>query len=137
MKISTAFTFFFFLMFFGLCNNACAATNQIYSDDIVQEVIDENTWHYYQIEVENPAKLTVKLRKLSDDVDLYVAQAKKPTEDNFVCAPQKSGNSIETCRLTSSTAGIWFIGIHGKTESDYQLGVQTREMQQLTQIITK
>ena len=32
--------------------------------------------------------------KLSDNVDLYVARAKKPTEDDFLCAPQKPGNLI-------------------------------------------
>ena len=100
----------------------------IYSEDIVIELIDHDDWHFYKIEVDTAAKLTVKLRKISDDADLYVSRSKKPTDNDFQCAPKKSGKLIETCRLSSSTPVIWYIGVHGKLESDYQLGVTTNEL---------
>ena len=134
MTIKTAFTSTLSLFTLLISTFVSAGTSQIFSDDVIQDEIYENNWHYYQIELETPTKLTVKLRKLSDNVDLYVARAKKPTEDDFLCAPQKPGNLIETCRLTISTAGTWYIGIHGKSDSDYQLGVQARDIEGLTQI---
>ncbi len=103
----------------------------IYANDIIHEVIDYDDWHFYSIELDKPAKLTVKLRKISDDVDLYVSRDKVPTADVFLCAPLKNGTSIETCRITSQTAGMWYIGVHGKMDGDYQLGVNTTELKQL------
>lgn len=105
-----------------------ADSRTIYSEDVVQEQISENDWHFYRLDIETASKLTIKLRRISDDVDLYVAKTKKPDEDFFVCAPKKSGSSIETCRLSTNTAGVWYIGIHGKLDSDYQLGVLTKEI---------
>jgi len=96
--------------------------------------IGYKSWHFYKIEVDNPTKLTVKLRKISDDVDLYVSRSKKPTKNEFLCAPLKQGSSIETCRLTSHTAATWYIGVHGKLKSDYQLNVQTNDLNLLSQI---
>lgn len=126
MALALATVFFY--------SSVLAATSQIYPEDVIFEAIEEDSWHYYQLELDNPAKLTIKLRKLSDDVDLYVSQNKKPTLDDFMCAPQKAGNLIETCRLTSNTTGKWFIGIHGKTYSEYQLGVNVRDLDLISQI---
>lgn len=135
MKYLTAFSgLLFSTLISGVAN---AGVQHIYSEDVVNESIDEHSWHYYQIDIENPSKLTVKLRKVSDDVDLYVSNSQKPTEDSYLCAPQKKGNSIETCRLNTNTTGSWFIGIHGKTDSDYQLSVQAKEAELLSQINTK
>jgi hypothetical protein len=114
-----------------------AATTLIYSEDVIQNEINKNEWHFYQIEVTNPAKLTIKLRKLSSNVDLYVAQSKKPTKRDFLCAPLKNNNSIETCRLTSHTPGNWYIGIHGKSNSDYQLGFVANEIELSSQTVMK
>lgn len=106
----------------------------IYSDEVIYEIIDYDDWHFYSIELDKPVKLTVKLRKISDDADLYVARSKKPTKDKFQCAPLKEGTSIETCRINIQTAGTWYIGVHGKKDSDYQLGVNITDMKQISQI---
>ncbi|WP_198264582.1 PPC domain-containing protein [sulfur-oxidizing endosymbiont of Gigantopelta aegis] len=111
-----------------------ADTTSIYPEDTIVKEIDYKSWHFYKIEVDNPTKLTVKLRKISDDVDLYVSRSKKPTKNEFLCAPLKQGSSIETCRLTSHTAATWYIGVHGKLKSDYQLNVQTNDLNLLSQI---
>lgn len=132
MKNFSYSVLFLALLFIG--SLSLAETSQIYSEDIVQEEIYEDDWHFYQLDIDNPSKLTVKLRKISSDVDLYVSRSKKPTEDSFVCAPQKSGKLIETCRLTSHTPGKWYIGIHGKTDSEYQLKVKADEMALVSQI---
>jgi hypothetical protein len=134
MKIITAVKLSVTFALTGMSTIAIAATNQIYSDDVIEETIAQNNWHYYQIRVDDPSKLTVKLRKISDDVDLYVAKSQKPSEDNFVCAPQKTGNMIETCRLTSNIPSVWYIGVHGKADSDYQLGVRAESMKLISQI---
>lgn len=114
--------------------SASSIPTAIYSEDTVIEEINNDDWHFYKIEVDNPAKLTVKLRKISDDVDLYVSRSKKPSEDEFNCAPLKTGSSIETCRLTSNTATTWYIGIHGKMDGDYQLSVKTIDLNLLSLI---
>lgn len=111
-----------------------AIATDIYSEDTISEEIDYKDWHFYKIEVDNPAKLTVKLRKISNDVDLYVSRSKKPSEDEFQCAPLKTGTLIETCRLTSDTPGIWYIGVHGKMESNYQLRVNTDDLKLISQV---
>ncbi len=110
-----------------------AVPMDIYSEDTIIEEIAYKKWHFYKIEVEDPAKLTVKLRKISDDADLYVSRSKKPSLDEFQCAPLKSNSSIETCRISSHTAATWYIGIYGKTKSDYKLNVQTDELKQVSQ----
>jgi hypothetical protein len=105
---------------------------EIFPEDTINKDIGENDWHFYKIMIEKPAKLTVKLRRLSDDVDLYVARSNKPDKENYSCAPLKTGKSIETCRLTSDYPGLWYIGIHGKTDGQYQLGVGTKQISQLS-----
>ena len=54
--------------------------------------------------------------------------------DEFQCAPLKTGASIETCRLTSHVPTTWFIGVHGKMDSDYQLKVKTDDLKLISQI---
>lgn len=113
---------------------AAVIPTEIYSEDTISEEIDYQQWHFYIIAVDKPSKLTIKLRKISHDADLYVSRSKIPTEETFQCAPLKNGTSIETCRLTSHKPGIWYIGIYGKKESDYQLGVKTVDLKSLSKI---
>ena len=102
-----------------LCCNSISAT----ATRVIHKQIFKNEWHYYEFDMESPSNLTIRLRKISDDVDLYVAREKKPTEHDFLCAPKRSSAMIETCRLKSITPGKWYIGIYGKTKSNYQLGI--------------
>ncbi len=104
----------------------------IYPDDQIHEQIDSNSWKFYKLELDNPAKLTIKLRKLSDDVDLYVAKTQKPTTSEYLCAPRKSGKRIETCRLSAQKYDVLYIGIFAKADSDYQLGVSARDIKLLS-----
>ncbi len=108
---------------------AAESINSIYPEDKIRDQISQYSWQYYKVELDNPAKLTIKLRKISDDVDLYVGKNQKPGTDNFVCAPRKSGKRIETCRLSSQEADVIYIGIYGKADSDYQLGLSAHEQE--------
>ena len=108
---------------------AAESINSIYPEDKIKDQISQHNWQYYKVELDNPAKLTIKLRKISDDVDLYVSKNQKPTTDNFICAPRKSGKRIETCRLNSQEADVIYIGIYGKADSDYQLGLSAHEQE--------
>lgn len=130
----------FLILFFVLlsCSTmAVAQTEQIRANETVKEQINESAWHYYEIDIDKPSKLTVKLRRISDDVDLYVSRTDKPTKESFLCAPKKAGKRIETCRLTSDTAGTWYVGVYGKLDSHYQLGVETKDMTLISQINDK
>lgn len=113
---------------------ALSQTSQLRADEPVKKKIDESAWHYYEVDIDKPSKLTVKLRRISRDVDMFVARDDKPTKDNFLCAPQKEGKQIETCRLTSHTPGKWFVGIYGKMDSKYQLGIETKDMKYISKI---
>jgi hypothetical protein len=135
MKIVNLLT----LILIILCSSsiAIAQTSEIRSNDIIQEKVKKSSWQYYEININKPSKLTVKLRKISKDVDLYVARNDKPTKEDFLCAPLKSGKQIETCRMTILTPGKLYVGIYGKLESKYQLGVETKDMKFLSQINDK
>lgn len=138
MKHSLSTLTFIILLLSGPITYAASTIpTDIYSEDTILDEISYKEWHFYKIEVDNPAKLTVKIRKISDDVDLYVSRSKKPSEDNYQCAPLKKGSSIETCRLTSNTSATWYIGVHGKMDSDYQLSVQTDDLNLLSLIDVK
>jgi len=124
---------------FTLCFNSTSFASDheaviVYSEDIIEQEVDMESWNFYQLETDTAAKITIKLRKISDDADLYVLQSKKPTKDAYTCAPKKSGSSIETCRITSNDAGIWYIGVYGKEQSDYQLGIKTKDLSLISQI---
>ena len=108
-----------FIVVLFCCNSISAAATRV-----VENQIDKNEWHFYQFDTDTISELTIKLRKISDDVDLYVSRAKKPTENDFLCAPKRSSQLIETCRLSLQSPGKWYIGIHGKASSDYQLGIK-------------
>ena len=111
---------------------AAESINSIYPEDRIKDQISQYSWQYYKVELDNPAKLTIKLRKISDDVDLYVGKNQKPTTDNFICAPRKSGRRIETCRLNNQEADVIYIGIYGKADSNYQLGLNAHEQELLS-----
>lgn len=107
-------------------------SRSIYPEDKITNQVEQDHWQYYKLELDSPAKLTIKLRKISDDVDLYVSKEQKPTTSDYLCAPRKPGNLIETCRLNSAEAEVIYIGIYGKAESDYQLGVNARKQKLLS-----
>lgn len=111
------------LLLILLCCHSISAA----ATSVIQQQIAKNQWQYYQLDLDTPSQLTIKLRKMSNDVDLYVSRAKKPTKDDFLCAPKRSSAMIETCRLNTQKAGKWFIGIYGKTDSNYQLGVRAND----------
>ncbi len=106
---------------------------EIYSEDVISNFVGSEKWQFYRIDIDTPAKLTVKLRKIDNNADLYVLRSKKPSKDEFLCAPKREGQSIETCRLTANEAGTWYIGVHSKQGSHYQLGVKAKDMSLISQ----
>ena len=133
MKLSFS-TLSLFAMILSSSVASDSVVADIYSEDTIREEINFKEWHFYKMEVDKPSKLTVKLRKISNDADLYVSRSKKPSAQEFQCAPLKTGSSIETCRLTTDKPGTWYIGVYGKMESDYQLGVKTDDLKFISQI---
>ena len=95
-------------------------------EEIISEQIETNGWKYYRIDLDKPANLTVKLRKVKGDADIYVVSSRKPSASFHECAPKKTGNRAETCRIKSNSSKIWYVGVHGKEQSSYELKIESR-----------
>jgi len=68
---------------------------------------------FYKLTVPADAtKLTVKAADGTGDVDLYLRNGSKPTENDNDCAPYKVGNK-ETCTINNPAEGEWHIGLFG------------------------
>jgi hypothetical protein len=68
---------------------------------------------FYKIAVpEGKSKLTVKISGGSGDADLAIRLGSRPTDSQYKCRPNKSGNN-ETCTVRNPGAGEWHIGIFG------------------------
>jgi hypothetical protein len=95
-------------------------------EEIISDQIETNDWKYYRIELDEPANLTVKLRKVQGNADIYVVSSRKPTASFHECAPKKTGNRAETCRIKSNSSKVWYVGVHGKKQSSYELKIESR-----------
>ena len=110
-------------------SNILYANDEIKSlepEDVLTESVESNSWQYYRVELDEPANLTVKLRKLKGNADVYVVSSRKPTQNFHECAPKKAGNKAETCRIKSKTASVWYVGVYGKESSQYDLMVESK-----------
>ena len=94
-------------------------------EETLSESVESNTWRYYRIELDEPADLTVKLRKVKGNADVYVVSSRKPTQAFHECAPKKKGNRGETCRMKSETSNVWYVGVFGQESSTYDLKVES------------
>ena len=84
--------------------------------------VAEGKWLYYQIQASAAdTKLTVELKNLSSDVDLYVRKGAKPNLSDFDCRPYLGGTSSETCNLTNTGDTTWFIGVYGYTAGSFSI----------------
>ena len=109
-------------------SNILYANDEIKSlepEDVLTGAIESNTWQYYRVELDEPANLTVKLRKVKGNADVYVVSSRKPTQTFHECAPKKTGNKAETCRIKSNTTSVWYVGVYGKESSTYDLTVES------------
>lgn len=95
-------------------------------EETLHEQIEADSWQYYRVELDEPANLTVKLRKVRGNADIYVVSSRKPSESFHECAPKKSGNKAETCRVKSAASKTWYVGVHGKESSSYNLKVESK-----------
>ncbi|MCW8929184.1 MAG: PPC domain-containing protein [Gammaproteobacteria bacterium] len=95
-------------------------------EETINNQIEGDSWQYYRIELDEPANLTVKLRKVHGDADMYVVSSRKPTTDFHECAPKKAGNRGETCRIKTNSSKIWYVGVHGKEQSSYDLKIESQ-----------
>ena len=94
-------------------------------EETLSESIESNTWQYYRVELDEPADLTVKLRKVKGNADVYVVSSRKPTQAFHECAPRKVGSRAETCRMKSETSNIWYVGVFGQQDSTYDLKIES------------
>lgn len=68
---------------------------------------------YWMISVPAGKTLTVATSRGTGDADLYVRAAEKPTTTAYACRPYVQGN--ETCTLSVSTSGDYYIMVRGYT----------------------
>lgn len=123
MKLSIILTLLFLL------SNPLYAADSIAPlepEETISDQIELDTWKYYRVELDEPSNLTVKLRKIQGDADIYVVSSRKPTASFHECAPKKLGNRGETCRIKSDSSKVWYVGVHAKEQSSYNLRIESR-----------
>ena len=123
MKLSLILSLLLFLS-----SPLCAADSIIplEPEETINDEIELNAWKYYRVELDEPSNLTVKLRKVQGDADIYVVSSRKPTASLHECAPQKLGNRGETCRIKSNSSKVWYVGVHAKEQSSYKLTIESQ-----------
>ncbi len=67
---------------------------------------------YWRIAAPAGKTLTISISGGTGDADLYTRFGSRPTTNTYLCRPYLSGNN-ETCTVTSTTAGDYYIMIRG------------------------
>ena len=70
--------------------------------------------HYWRINTPAGKSLKIKISGGSGDADLYVRFGSRPTTSTWLCRPYLNGNN-ETCTVTNTSAGDYYIMIRGYT----------------------
>jgi hypothetical protein len=99
-----------------------AKARELVSGVEVTGSVELGQWQYYAIDVTPRAatQLLVELFGLSSDVDLYVQRWSLPTMQNYRCRPSR-GIDAEICILDFNGGGIWYIGVYGYSQGDFNL----------------
>jgi hypothetical protein len=116
----------FLLSLMSMTLYASDDVTQLEPEETLSEEISSSGWKYYRVELDEPANLTVKLRKVEGEADIYVVSNRKPNTSFHECAPQRAGSRAETCRIKSGSATIWYVGVLSKENSSYDLKVESK-----------
>jgi len=91
------------------------------SGEAVNGAVNSNAWVHYKIDSsDSDTKLTVNLKNLSDDADLYIKKDSLATTTSYGCASEEYGISNEICEvdISSQDAATWYVSVYGyATES--------------------
>lgn len=80
--------------------------------------IPEGGARYFRFNLpDNAVDLEIRTQGGSGDMDLYVAQGRIPSLEDYDCRPYKSGNN-ETCATAMPPSGTWYIMLHGAKTSN-------------------
>lgn len=72
-----------------------------------------SAWNYYFVNIPSgTTKLTVTLRNLTGDVDLFMLRGEKPTSDLFYCLSGNPERTEEECTVVNPSPGVWWIGVN-------------------------
>lgn len=71
-----------------------------------------NSAQYWRVTVPAGRLLTIRISGGSGDADLYTRLGSRPTTSTYLCRPYLSGNN-ETCTVSSTTAGDYYIMVRG------------------------
>jgi|GEM_PF-1443977 len=86
------------------------------SGQAVNGIVSSASWTDYKIisSVSN-TKLTVNLKNLSDDADLYIGKEYLPDSTDFECASNNEDTLEESCELDISGQGAitWYVSVYG------------------------
>lgn len=72
----------------------------------------------YRIRATGARRLTVRLTNLTQDADLYVRRANRPTLGVYTCRPFRRGNAAETCSIQNSGKNTYYIRVRGFSAGD-------------------
>ena len=87
----------------------------------------KDQWNYYQInpdQVASATSISVTMKPLDDDVDLYVRTQAPPIALHWDCFANLSGVSQEVCTINNIVPDqSFYFGVFGFTASDYTISV--------------
>jgi hypothetical protein len=79
----------------------------------ISDTVQGGEWKKYKVRVSASQELNVELFDLSQDADLYVRRGLPPTSESYNCRPFSAGTNSETCAVTNTEDGIYYISVQG------------------------
>jgi len=102
-----------------------ALSNAVPLGDFVSSSSPGAAWKYYYVDLAGGgSELTVDLKRLSADADLFVRHGSKPDRSNYACTSAFVGTADERCMVPSPAAGRWWIAVN-----NFSAGTVTYDVQ--------
>ncbi|MCX7823504.1 MAG: DUF4214 domain-containing protein [Syntrophobacterales bacterium] len=86
--------------------------NGVSRSDSVSGNSEGSAWNYYFVTIPpGTTRLTVTLRNLTGDVDLFMLRNERPTSNLFDCVSGGEEQTEEECSFLNPLPGVWWIGV--------------------------
>ena len=106
------------------CTNNKGCSCEIFAID-ENGSVEQGKWKTYYTNIDKTySSVTVKIKNLTEDVDLYVKKGAKPDLDNYDCRPYKGGKRDEICELDNSGDNLWYFCVYGYKSGSYSISVK-------------
>jgi hypothetical protein len=105
-------------------NDGCACDIVLKDED---NFVSKTKWKEYYVNVDKKySKLTIVLKNLSADLDLYVRKDNKPTMEYFDCRPFKGGLRSEMCTLINEDNTLWHFSVYGYESGNFSINATAK-----------